>query len=118
MTSRGGKRFFRIYLYPLFVVPACFVPWYLFIRFVLKREVYELFGPGTRPEAIKIYFLVVVPSLFYIFWVWLQVRREKALDEKAKEEVSLKFFLGWGRFMGLMVAIQGAIVILMLLLLV
>ena len=111
------KKVFKIYLYPIIALIFSFFPWYFFTKFVLKINWTQLLYQALECkndsclESFK-YFCIFMLMLIYLIWVILNIRLEKAKDEKSKDEVLYKFFNSYGHAIAIIVSIQFLIRIL------
>ncbi len=92
-----------------------FVPWYLFAKYILKIDFDSLLYQALECKAefcvrnFKLFFISVI-MLIYLLWVGLNAWRENALNEKEKEERTIKFFLSYGKVLAAIVILQFALV--------
>ena len=98
------SRFFRIYVTPFLVSLGGILPWYLFLKFVLKPK-FNLEG-----LAVLLGVLAYVPFVILTHWM------EKVSDEKEQEKRVIEWFIFYGKAFALVVSIEFLIVVMFILL--
>ncbi len=105
------KKFLKIYVYPIITILFSILPWYLFVKYVLKIELYELFGYETASSFTNFrVFSCLILMFVYILWVNLNIKIERAKDDKEREMMISKWFLGYGKAFAVIISIQFLIV--------
>ena len=109
------KEFLKIYIYPLIVLLASWIPWYLFARFVLKIDMDKFIlqsfgGTAANVKGFKIFFVLICVTI-YVCWVFLNNWKKKDPERRLAE-----FFISYGKIFALIISIQLFIFMALLLL--
>ena len=112
-----NTKFIKLYFTPPFIFFVSVLPWYVFAKYALKFDIIHYFyqtlmGSHICSKFSSIFVLLAFISA-YILWIVLKTKQDKALNQAAKEEIAINFFLVYGKIYGLIVSIQFVIIMIL-----